>query len=324
MIRVLARLKYGARKLWLNTRSYWLNEVKKRLVPEAHHVDELLEGFERLANVRVAENEWQGFVQELAEAFRSGNPGAFLRYPFVRRVMNPRQIGLTSRYLDHLRGQAIWRDVLSKACVESRFGDPIIDPSLPQASPLLIQHCFHLSKVLETTGIPLDRLSTFFEFGGAWGSFALLLKNLRFEGSHVIYDLPHMTLLQQFYLKNAFRERLDTDPDFLGNISYLSGDPTNETVARAVRSVAEDRPSVFLATWSLSETPIDLRNSFLPLISRFDFVCIAYQSSFGSVDNHAYFQSVLPEIDSHDWEVTRNPAAPWTRYARGVRRKQLG
>lgn len=324
LFRVLARIKYGARKVRLNIRSYWLNEVKKRFVPEAQHVDELLEGFESLAGVRVTENEWQEFVQGFVKAFRRTNPAAFLRDPYVRQVMHPRQIGLTSRYLDNLRGRPIWEEVLSKACVESRFGDPIIDPSLPQASPLLIQHCFHLKRVLETTGMPLDRLQSLFEFGGGYGNFALLLKNLRFEGSHVIYDLPHMVLLQQFYLKNVFRERLETDPGFLGNVSWLSGNPTNETVARAVRSAAEDRPSLFLATWSLSESPIDLRNSFLPLISRFDFVCIAYQRTFDGVDNHAYFQSVLPKVDSHDWDVTENPAAPWTHYACGVRKKQLG
>ena len=322
MISVFARIRYRARKPLLNIRSQWLNEWKKRSVPEAQHVDELLEGLDRLAEVRVSGNEWQEYVQEIAKAFRGGNPSSFLRT--LKNVVHPKHIGLSSRYLDNLRAQTIWREVLSEACVESRFGDPFIDPSLPKASPLLIQHCFHLYKVLETARTPLNRLGSFFEFGGGYGSVARLLKNLRFEGSCVIYDLPHMTLLQQFYLKNVFRDRLETDPGFLGNISWLSGDPTSETVARAVRSAAESRPSVFSATWSLSETPIELRNSFLPLISEFDFVYIAYQPTFDGVDNHAYFQSALPKVDSHDWEVAKNPAAPSTHLACGVRKKQLG
>lgn len=318
---VAARLKYAARKVRLNLRSHWLNETKQRFVPEAHHVDELLAGFDRLGQAQVTSNEWQAFVQELENVFRKGNPSTFLRDPFVRRVLHARQIGLSSRYLDNLEKETLWNDVLSRGCVESRFGDPFIDPSLPQASPLLIQHSFHLLKVLETAGMPLEKLRSFFEFGGGYGCFAMLLKNLRFEGRHVLYDLPHMTLLQQFYLRNVFRERLEADPAFLGNLAWLSGDPTDEPVAGAVRAAAADRPSVFLATWSLSESPIELRNRFLPLISEFDFVCIAYQESFDGVDNHAYFESALPRIDSHAWEVTKNPAAPWTRYARGVRQK---
>lgn len=314
------RIAYAARKIRLNLRSHWLNETKKRSVPEARYVDELLAGFDRLGQLQVTSNEWQAFVLELERVFRRGNPSTFLRDPFIRRVLHARQIGLSSRYLDHLRKDPIWRDVLIRGCVESRFGDPFIDPSLPQASPLLIQHGFHLAKVLETAGTPLEKLRSFFEFGGGYGCFAMLLKNLRFPGRHVLYDLPHMTLLQQFYLRNVFQERLEADPAFLGNLSWLSGDPADESVAGAVRAAAGDRPSVFLATWSLSESPVDLRDRFLPLISEFDFVCIAYQESFDGVDNRAYFEGALPKVHSHDWDVTKNPAAPWTRYARGVRK----
>ena len=56
--------------------------------------------------------------------------------------------------------------------------------------------------------------------------------------------------------------------------------------------------SLFIATWSLSETPIYIREPFINKISTFHSQLIAYQDRFGEVDNVNYFKS-RPEFNSY-------------------------
>jgi len=45
----------------------------------------------------------------------------------------------------------------------------------------------------------------------------------------------------------------------------------------------------FIATWSLSECQMPLRDRILSIVENFDFFLIAFQNSFCKVDNNAYF-----------------------------------
>ena len=39
-----------------------------------------------------------------------------------------------------------------------------------------------------------------FEFGGGTGQMADVLNNLKFQGKHIIYDLPLMVVLQKYFI----------------------------------------------------------------------------------------------------------------------------
>ncbi len=47
----------------------------------------------------------------------------------------------------------------------------ILDTSYPLSSPLLIQHGYHLIRLLEYTNIDVLHLQEIVEFGGGYGSF---------------------------------------------------------------------------------------------------------------------------------------------------------
>ena len=91
------------------------------------------------------------------------------------------------------------------------------------------------------------------EFGGGYGSFFRLLKNLGYTNKYFIYDLPVMCAIQKFYLKNVFLPCPNTET--LSNLKWLSGAASN--VSDNVINLDE---SLFMATWSLSECPYDLRH----------------------------------------------------------------
>jgi len=291
--------------------------LTKGLTPEPRGAEELLEGLESLAGKRVAENEWQDWVIRITEDLRQGDPASFLRLPSIRTTVHTNEVGLSARYLAFLRKRPLWRERLCKACVESPFGNPFVDPTYPRASPLLIQHCYHLCRILEFTRLQPTDFSDVFEFGAGYGSFVRLLRNLGASPTHWIYDLPHMILIQKFYLENVFADRIHTDPGFLDTVHWLSGDPGDPDVSAELEKIEPSGFSLFLATFSLSEAPVELRERFRHVISRFGFVCIAFAARWGGVDNLSFFDRYTKALDTHSWTITECPVHRGKYYAMG-------
>ena len=46
---------------------------------------------------------------------------------------------------------------------------------------------------------------------------------------------------------------------------------------------------LFIANWSLSETPLKFRNNFFKLIKNSKFILISFQENFENIDNLKYF-----------------------------------
>lgn len=174
---------------------------------------------------------------------------------------------------------------IQNALTESPVGKPFLDPSYPLSSPLLIQHGYHLIRLLEFTNVNVLELQQIVDFGGGYGSIFRLFKNLGYKNQYFIYDLSVMCAIQKFYLKNVFLPLHDTQT--LSNLKWLSGSASN--VSSNVTDFVE---SLFIATFSLSESPYDLRQEFEPIISKFKYVLIAYQPKFDDFNNIEYFNSL--------------------------------
>lgn len=66
-----------------------------------------------------------------------------------------------------------------------------------------------------------------------------------------------------------------------------------------------------MALWSVSETPINIRNTVLSLASGLNAFFIAYQDRFGEIDNIAYFEEYknffADNINWHRWRIKHLP-----------------
>ena len=63
---------------------------------------------------------------------------------------------------------------------------------------------------------------------------------------------------------------------------------------------------MFVATWSISEIPVYLRNAVLPLVANFDTFLLAYKNSFGEVNNIEYFdnwKNVNRDVVWQKWDI---------------------
>jgi hypothetical protein len=267
--------------------------------PRLRHAEELLAELERAAAREVAAGEWNRLAAEIAGALRASGVDQFLRLPPIAKTMHPRIRGRSRGYLRHVLGSDRFSPEFQRALTESPVGKPLVNPHYPLSSPLLVQHAYHLIRLLEATQLDLAGLRLVVDFGGGYGGFCRLLRNICYREKYLIWDLPVMCALQRFYLRNVFPGTADGAAP--ANIEWLTGaDPGARDVL--MRHVAEREPSLFVATWSLSETPPTVREQIVPALEGCGYVLLAYQRAFGETDNVAWFGSLEKRLPQFRWQ----------------------
>ncbi len=272
--------------------------------PRLQHARELLEQLDAALARPSVSGEWAGLAADITRAIQEGGVDSFLRLPPVMKTVHPRIRGRSPGYLRHLLASTRCSAQLQRALTESPVGRPLVNPYYPLSSPLLVQHGYHLVRLLEATDLDLAALRLVVDFGAGYGSFFRLLRNLGYRERYLIWDLPVMSALQRFYLRNVFPTEPGGEPP--GNLEWLtSGDPDGPAVI--ARHCAEHQPALFIATWSLSETPLAVRERIAPTLGGFSHVLIAYQRRFGENDNVSYFQSLQKSLPQFDWRHEECP-----------------
>ena len=268
--------------------------------PALSHTQELLQEL-AAAQGAAAGAEWAAFSVAISDALRQQGADGFLRLAPIAKTVHSRQRSLAPRYLAYLLRSAHFTPTLQKALTESPVGQPLVNPYYPWSSPLLVQHGYHVVRLLEATDFDLTRIRLVTDFGGGYGSFCRLLRNLGYRQRYLICDLPVMCALQRFYLRNVFPSGADGQPP--DNVQWLSGDMQ----ATLRRETAQASPALFVATWSLSESPLAVRNEVAPALPGYAYVLCAYQRTFGAHDNHAYFTALAQSLPQFEWRHAECP-----------------
>jgi hypothetical protein len=136
--------------------------------------------------------------------------------------------------------------------------------------------------ILNQFDIDPKDLDYIFEFGGGVGHIPKLVKKLGFCGKYCIFDLPELSVFQQFY--NNFEITVINHPILID--SFLGGRGSN---------------GLFYSTWALSEAPIDLRIKMESRFSSFRYCFILYQHRCMGVDNVEYFGEMCKRNPNFEW-----------------------
>jgi len=210
---------------------------------------------------------WTQACSEMIRWLQENDPESFLDCPILRQTMVFDSDTVAEYELSQLPDRI--RSVLR---TDRDTGKPL-NNSIHQA--------YHIHMWEKTTHKQLCDLNTIFEFGAGYGELCRLIYELGFEGSYIINDFMAMSLLQQFYLTNEW---------FFPKVSW-----ENEYVTKVF-----DLPpcDLFIALWSLSETPLDFRQQYLDINAR--SCLIAYSLEFMGIDNRKFFA----EFDSR--RITMN------------------
>lgn len=284
--------------------------------PRLQHTRELQAELESALARQAVTGEWAGLAADITRALEAGGADGFLRLPPVAKTVHPRIRGRSRDYLRYLFASKRFSAELQRALTESPVGRPLVNPHYPLSSPLLVQHGYHLVRLLEATGLELAAVRLVVDFGAGYGSFFRLLRNLGYRERYLIWDLPVMCALQRFYLRNVFPTGPGGQPP--ANLEWVvSGDPAAS--AAIARQCTEHQPSLFIATWSLSETPLEVRERIAPALAGFSHILCAYQRAFGEHDNVQYFQALEKSLPAFEWQHAECPVYRGNFYLIGRR-----
>ena len=163
-------------------------------------------------------------------------------------------------------------------------------------------------KVDEYTKVNFKKLSLIFEFGGGYGNMCRLINKMGFKGKYIIYDLPEFSSIQRFYLK-------------LNNITDVSCISDLGKLNTALAKYSNKKDRLFLATWSLSESPLLTRDQIKALVKNFKYHLISYQSSFDCIDNINYFDNFQKYLTTHRWFNHEIKQLPNNHYLFGLNKQ---
>jgi hypothetical protein len=252
---------------------------------------------------------WTAVRGRIIDQLRRDDPRSFLVWKPIRETMFTPNLPYVETELDALRRSAEWDATWQPVLEEDPAGCPPPFPGLPGSSSNLIHHAYHAHRLREATGRSLEDFGQIVEFGGGYGSFARVAGRLGFRGGYHVFDFPEFAALQRYYLGSVASTRGDAaiadgftaSPDAA---DVPSGDPDS---------------GLFVALWSLSETPLAERDRWIDSMRSSSCVLLAFQHEFEGADNRAWFAGVTDRTPELEWVVTPIDHLPGHSYAIGSR-----
>lgn len=236
---------------------------------------------------------WTENRMRLRRAMLEQDPIDFLTWEIIRETI----FGGGGCYAEELNALD---DRLLQAARETRVGLPKRCVHDKRTSGAMVRHGYHISQFERHAGVQIGSINSVFEFGGGYGGMCRLLHNLGFLGNYVIFDFPELHALQRYYLgMHGIGPYAAKKGAGKGSITFLT-----DIAGLDALPVPDSRTSLFIGTWSISETPEQLRRQVFahPVVSSIGNFIIAYQNRFFEVDNQGFFSEIRATFTAQHWE----------------------
>jgi hypothetical protein len=254
--------------------------------------------------------QWVMFRQNLRDDIQQDDSMNFLKWRVIRQTMFH---NAKSEELDYLMGLEQW-ETIKVAIQESQVGGPKPYSKMETSSGNLIHQAYSLFRFLETSGIKISELDQIVEYGGGYGCMCRLVHNLGFKGRYIIFDLPEFLSLQSYYLEMTIGS-----PQSYGVVAQEKNIivffSKIEDLAKQI--ALNGRTDLFIALWSLSESPHQLRLDVLAAVGSPENYLIAYQNSFEGKDNTEFFKIMMKNQSNYDWKESAIGHLPSNNYLFG-------
>jgi len=292
---LLVKVFHKIKILSVNCSSIFRSKRQKELIKNLKNNINALPLLERDKDANAT---WIKYRTDVREMILEKNIDNFLNWPIIRSSMFHE--GEKKELLEIMKinnFDNVWKSALK----ESKVGNPRSYQYLLSSSGNLIHNAYSLSTIAAEFDINISDLSRIFEFGGGYGSMCRLYFNLGFNGQYVIYDLPEFNYLQEYFLKSVFLNK---------DIAVYSGGQTKKHQIVLISDKnglvsqfkeGDDSADVFVATWSISEAPVDVRELVFGAVKNPKYYLIAYRDNFEGVNNVAYFKNFMKIHDNYIW-----------------------
>ena len=223
------------------------------------------------------------FNLKMFNLLKSNNLKNFLRKGFIQKMFFVHNRLFILNELKALKQNKNWQ-FYRKLINEDSIGNPVRFFLYPRSSGNKINHVFHLSILKDEMRINLKTINYIFEFGGGYGCMAKIFSKINKSINYSCFDTFYVNLLQFYYLKhndlNVGFNRKKNKFFLVSNIDKISS------------LYKKNQKYLFIANWSLSETPIKFRKNFDILINKSQFILISFQENFENINNLRYFENL--------------------------------
>ena len=234
------------------------------------------------------------FNKKIFELLKKGDITNFLRKNFIQKMFFVHNRLFILKELVELKKDKNWI-FYRKLIEEDHVGNPVRYFLYPKSSGNRINHVYHLSILVSEFNINLKKITNVFEFGGGYGCMARIFSKINSKISFTCFDTGFVNLLQYYYLKqNNLNVGFSKKNKFylISNTKKMNNSSSN---------------SLFIANWSLSETPINFRKKFFKLIKNSKLILISFQENFENIDNLKYFKNLKKKLEKKfDTKIINN------------------
>jgi hypothetical protein len=272
---------------------------------ESKFAEELREEISKIPKIKTdnqtgAELEWSNNVNSILDYIMTRDPRKFLSWDVIKKTMFVVRESYINLELQAIKNSNEFDTFWKKVITENSVGAPMKFWKYSKSSANLIHHAYHLFKLKEKTNIEFNKLDLVVEFGGGYGSMCRLIHNCNFSGKYIIFDLPVFSALQKFYLKCVGLEILKPE-EFKSNKSGIICISDLQQFEDLISGKIKENESLFIGTWSLSETPLLFREKFKTSLKFYKNYLIGFQERFNEVNNVEYFENIQKEFSDYKW-----------------------
>jgi len=258
----------------------------------------------------ITSNTWNNFTSELRYYLENENIDLFRKkeikpHVFIWPEKSPQSI----KQLEILKRK---NDIFYKCIKETNDYGPEGIEMFDNVQLDRVSHTWYLNILVNELNMDLNNKDQIiFEFGGGTGQMSDVLKSLDFKGKHIIYDLPLMLVLQEYFInkKNInVNYLLDSEKnDLIFGSNML---PCNQNIWE--KKIINNYQNLnFIATYSLTETDLETRNKFSDYLINFERIIIVYwdwvSEEFDNIDNKKYINDIVKKLEkTHDCSISEN------------------
>lgn len=249
--------------------------------------DDLIKAAKILFSKSIYGNDfWSQKRQELVHSILHDNIDNFLSWQVIKNTMYV--TGSTYAPQEYTK---IINTKFKNQLVVSKVGGPSPIPSDFNSCENLTHMLYHLYSFESLTNTNIEDNKSVIEFGGGYGCMAKIIKERSPSTKYCIVDFPEFNLLQKYYLS----QHNINDVTFISNLDNVNIDA-----------------DLLIATWSLSEAPIEVRQKFLSKVHLKKFL-LAYQVNFFDIDNDVFFNEFTKNYNKK-WIKGKISHLPPTQY----------
>lgn len=160
----------------------------------------------------------------------------------------------------------------------------MLDGSKVETTPWALKSAHHALMFTLNSKSDIMSFEQIVEFGPGIGETCRVINDLGFKGKYYLYDLPEVLRISTYY---------NSEYENVSGVTHYS-------------QIDSSKKTLFIGTWSISETPFSYRDEVFTHFKDADYLLI-YQNKAFEYENSMYFMIKFPQLINRDVKIVDMP-----------------